>query len=267
MQITVGDICLHCELLGSGEPLLLVHGFPLRGELWHAVASRLRDWRCIIPDLRGHGRSSVTPAVSIAQFADDLAMLLDALGEHRPVVFCGLSLGGVIAFEFFRRYRSRLRALVLVDCRADAESVAGREQRAALAQRVLVEGSSVAAAAMVGRLFSPVAPPELKARWQGYMCATAPEGIAATARALADRPDSTATLRHIDLPTLLVFGADDEITPPAVGRQMQASIAGARLEVIAGAGHLPPVERPEEFAAVLASFLECLPPCPVLGGS
>ncbi len=254
MQIPIGDIVLHCEIVGSGEPVLFVHGFPLCAEMWQPTAARLPGWRCIMPDLRG-------PTVSIAQFADDLAALLDRLDERRQVVLCGLSMGGVIAFEFLRRHRQRLRALVLVDCRAEPESNAGREQREALAQKVLLAGSGAAADAMVARLFSEETSAELKSRWHARIAATSPVGVAAAARALADRPDSTSTLSQIDVPTLLVFGSDDQITPPALGRQMQASIRGSRLEVIAGAGHLPPVEQPERFAAILAEFLAGLPPC------
>lgn len=258
MQVRVNGVTLHYEIVGEGHPLLFVHGFPLSGALWQPTAAQLRGWRCIIPDLRGHGRSAATPAASIAQFSDDLIALLDAIGETRPVVLCGLSMGGVIAFDFFRRHRGRLRALVLVDCRANAETPEGRRQREELAQAVLRDGSRVAADAMIGKLFAPQAPGSLRTAWHALMSAAPPVGVAAAARALADRPDSGPTLGRIDVPTLLVFGMHDQITPPELARQMHAAIRGSRLELVPGAGHLPPVEQPDHFIQAIRTFLSGL---------
>ncbi|MEW6199854.1 MAG: alpha/beta fold hydrolase [Planctomycetota bacterium] len=255
MQARVNGVMLHYELVGDGEPILFVHGFPLSGVLWKPIAGRLDGWRCVIPDLRGHGQSEATPATTIEQFSDDLVALLDKIGEQRPVVLCGLSMGGAIAFDFFRRHRARLQALVLVDCRANADTPEGRQQREELAQAVLRDGSGVAADSMIDKLLAPQAPPALRTEWHAIMAATPPVGVAAAARALAQRFDSTVTLGRIDVPTLLVFGEEDRITPPDLARQMFATIPGARLELIPGAGHLPPVEQPERFLRAIRTFL------------
>ena len=259
MQARVNGVMLHYELVGDGEPILFVHGFPLSGALWKPIAERLQGWRCLVPDLRGHGRSAATPTATIEQFSDDLVALLDTIGERRPVVLCGLSMGGVIAFDFFRRHRARLRALVLVDCRANADTPEGRQQREELAQAVLRDGSRVAADSMIDKLLAPQASPALRTEWHAIMAATPPVGVAAAARALAQRPDSTATLGRIDVPTLLVFGEEDRITPPDLARQMLAAIPGARLELISAAGHLPPVEQPDRFLQAIRTFLAELP--------
>lgn len=262
-RITVHGCTLHCEVSGAGPPVLFVHGFPLTGEMWRATAAGLCDrWRCIVPDLRGHGRSDATPQTSIAQFADDLAALLDELDERRPAVVVGLSLGGIIAFEFFRRHRPRLRALVLTCTRANPENAEGIARREALAQAALTRGTAAVVDTMIDNLFAPGVDPALKRRWREIMCTCPPVGTAAAARALAARADSYPTLPQIDVPTLVVAGAEDAITPVATLREIHAGIRGSRLEIIPRAGHLPPVEQPEAYAAAVRRFLEtvgCVP--------
>ena len=257
INIQLGDCELYCKVRGQGTPLLFVHGFPVSGAMWRLAVERLGDgWRCIVPDLRGHGQSSVSEQVTIPRFADDLAELLDALDERTPAVIIGLSMGGIIAFEFYRRHRQRVRALVLCDTRANADTPEGAARREALAQKALREGSRAVADAMIDGVFAPGAAPELKAHWHTVMAQTLPAGMAAAARALAQRPESLSTLPQIDCPTLVVVGADDTLTPVESMREIHRLIRGSRLEVIPGAGHLPPVEQPDYFTRVLRSFLE-----------
>ena len=113
MILNLDGRSLYYEIHGDGMPLLLVHGFPLSGELWRPLVSQLaRDYRLIVPDLRGHGRSQASATVTMAEFADDLVALLEAIGESRSVVLVGMSMGGYVSFEFYRRYRERVRALM-----------------------------------------------------------------------------------------------------------------------------------------------------------
>jgi 3-oxoadipate enol-lactonase len=260
MRIGVPNASLHCSVTGEGPPLLFVHGFPLSGAMWQAAVARLGPaWRCIVPDLRGHGQSDATPAVTISDLADDLAAVLDQAGEPRPVVLCGLSLGGIIAFEFFRRFRPRLAALVLCNTRAQAEPPEGVARRAALAETALATGTAAAIAPLQDALFSPHTAAATRAEWAALMARTPPLGVAATARALAGRPDSTPTLARIDCPTLVVAGSDDALTPPTLLRDLQAQIRGAAYAEIPRAGHLPPVEQPDAFVAALRAFLNSVP--------
>lgn len=256
MQYVIRNCALHCAVIGDGPPILFIHGFPLSHEMWLPVADQLRDhWRCILPDLRGHGRSAVSSEVTIAQFADDLTALLDVMRETRPVVLVGLSMGGVIALECFREHRARLRALVLANCRANAETAEGVARRAALAQAVLRDGSQVAADAMTDGLFAPTAPAELRSEWRARIARTPPAGVAAASHALAGRRESFSTLPKIDCPTLVIAGASDTITPPDGMQAMHALIPGSRYVVIPDAGHLTPIEQPAAFAAALRAFL------------
>lgn len=259
MIARVNGIDLYYVAHGRGDPVLFVHGFPLTGEMWNPTVERLSNrWSCLVPDLRGHGRSDVSDDATMAAFADDLAGLLDALGEKRPVVLVGLSMGGYIAFEFFRRHRARLRALVLADTRATADNEEARAKREATAAAVLTQGSKLVADSMIGTLFGPATSADLKAQWHAIMSRNPPRGVAAALWAMAGRADSMPLLTQIDCPTLVVVGADDAITTPAVSAEIHARIRGATLAIIPDAGHMAPVEQPETFAAELRRFLEAM---------
>lgn len=254
-----GSMLRH-DVQGDGEPVLFVHGFPLSRELWAGVVPRLGPgWRAIAPDLRGHGESDVGPVTSMQTYAADLAALLDHLGESRPVVLVGLSMGGYVALELVRRQAERVRALVLANTRASRDSDEQADARRETARRVRAEGSGFVADDMARRLFHPEAPAELRTRWREIMAGTPPEGVAAALEAMAARPDSFDTLRAFDRPVLIVAGEADAITPVADAEAMQRAARNATLEVIEGAGHLTPVEQPERFAAVLRGFLGSLP--------
>lgn len=260
MIVRTPDAALHVDIVGDGEPVLLIHGYPLSAALWAPVVSRLAPrWRFITPDLRGFGRNAATaPTATIAQYADDLAALLDELGRHGPVVVGGLSMGGIVALEFYRRYAARVRALVLANTRSNAESPEGRERRRAVAAAALRDGADAIADDMAARLFSPAADAALRRAWRDAMAATSPAAVAAGSLALAERADSGPTLPTIRVPTLVVAGDDDEITPPAGLLAMHEAIAGSRFVSIPAAGHLTPVEQPDAFADALGRFLSDL---------
>ncbi len=253
---TIADGSLHYEIHGSGPPVVLVHGFPLSAKLWESTVAALRgQWKLIVPETRGLARSTGARNATMARYADDLADLLDHVGESRPVVLVGMSMGGYTAFEFFRRHRDRLRALVLVDTNPKPDAPQKAEERRAMAQRVLKEGSGVVAEAMMPNLFGPHAAPELRDEWRGIISGSAPEGVAAALRAMADRADSVPTLSKIDVPTQVLVGEHDAITPPDTARAMHGAIRGARLDIIPGSGHMLPVEQPRAFEIAVSDFL------------
>lgn len=259
-RIDIGDIQLAVHDAGSGPPLVLLHGFPLDHAMWSPHLERLAGhWRVIAPDLRGFGQSDVTEGVvGMEMFADDVARLLDALDVSQPVVLAGLSMGGYIAWQFWRRHSARLARLVLCDTRAanDTEEVArGRLQTA---ERVLVQGAGVIAAPMVERLFAPATltdRPELPAAIRKVILETSPLGIAAALRGMAQRPDVTSWLPEIKTPTLVVCGEHDGISPPAEMQGIAASLPDAAYVEIAHAGHMAPLEQPAAFAAALDQWL------------
>jgi pimeloyl-ACP methyl ester carboxylesterase len=245
---------------GAGSPVLLVHGFPLDHTMWrHQIESLSSTHRVIAPDLRGFGGSTATPgAVTMERFADDLNDALTSLGVDEPVTLCGLSMGGYVAWQFWKKHRSRLRRLVLCDTRAQPDTAEAAKNRLAMAERVLAEGPSVAAEAMLPKLFAAKSQqriPEVIEAQRRVMLAATPEGIAAALRGMAERPDARPWLPRVDVPTLVVVGSEDPISPPAEMREIAAAISGAQFVEVASAGHMAPLEQPEAVNAALRRFL------------
>ena len=247
--------------VGSGTPVLFIHGWPHDRSLWAAQMSGLQTQaRCIAPDLRGFGDTSVAPPYSIDQYADDLVALLAMLGVERAVV-CGLSMGGYVALAMLRRHREVFRGLILTSTRATADTPEAREKRLKLIEFVGEQGMQALAArqlkAMVGETTFNSRPDVLEAL--RFMMAQAPiEGVVGGLRAMADRRDSTDLLAGIDFPTLVVSGAEDTFTVPEEMRTLAETIPGSRLEVIQGGGHVCPYEKPAAFNHVVGEYLATL---------
>lgn len=244
----------------SGLPILLIHGHPFNRTLWAPQVTALTEagYRVVTPDLRGYGRSSVsTGKVLLADFADDLAELLDHLDIERAVVG-GVSMGGQIAMELQLRHPGRVRALVLSDTSAPAETAEGRRFRNRLADRLLAEGMDGYAHEVIGKMlaaYNVTAMPDVAARVLEMMCATDPRGAAAALRGRAERPDYRDVLAAVEVPVLIVVGADDVYTPVAEAESIRRLVPYSTLAVIDKAGHLPGAEQPERFNAVLLEFL------------
>lgn len=248
---------------GTGAPVVFLHGFPHNRSLWAPQLSALFPFvRCIAPDLRGFGESPPRPPYSMDRYADDVASLLDTIGVARAVIV-GVSMGGYVAFAMWRRHRARVRALLLADTRSGADDEAARERRRDLIAATRKLGSH----ALADRMIEGMLGRRTRARSPGLvgavhaMLAAAPvEGAIGALEAMIARPDSTPDLPTIDVPTLVVVGEDDVLTPVAESRAMHDAIAGSRLEVIAGAGHLANLERPAAFNQVTGEFLLSLRP-------
>ena len=258
----LGGLTLAVDSRGDGPALLLVHGFPMDHSLWAHQVAALARWRRIAPDLRGAGASDAPDGgYSMATYADDLARLLDRLQIARAVV-AGLSMGGYIAFEMLRRHRARVAGLILVDTRAEADGADARKGRDEMMNVARIEGAAAVAERMVPRLLgrsSQQTQPQVVEQVRGMIARTPVPGIVGALAAMRDRPDSTHLLPTIDVPTLVVVGAEDEMTPPSAARAMASAIPAAALTTIAGAGHLSPLEAPTAVTRVLAEFLEALP--------
>jgi 3-oxoadipate enol-lactonase len=258
----VGDVTLAVDARGDGPALLLVHGFPLDHSLWAHQVATLARWRRIAPDLRGAGVSDAPDGgYSMTTYADDLVRLLDRLHIERAVV-TGLSMGGYIAFEMLRRHRARVMGLILVDTRADADSAEARKGRETMIEVARTQGATAVAERMVPRLLgrsTQQAQPDVVEQVREMIVHTPVPGIVGALGAMRDRPDSTPLLPTIDVPTLVVVGAEDELTPPAASRAMASAIPSAAMTTIPGAGHLAPLEAPTAVTRVIAEFLEALP--------
>lgn len=264
--IRCGAVDLQTIDEGSGSPVLLVHGFPLNHAMWRLQIEELsREYRVIAPDLRGFGKSRLpdgplaAESVTMEQFADDLALLLDGLGVREPVTFCGLSMGGYIAWQFWRRHVNRLRTLILCDTRAVADTPEAANGRLETAKKVLTEGPEVVSRAMLGKLTAATTAdpqPAIVEELRAMIAGTSPAGIAAALRGMAVRPDATGWLSSIRLPALVFCGVDDAISPAAEMRSIAAAIPAARFAEIPQAGHMSPLENPQAVNAEILAFLK-----------
>ncbi|MFI8517568.1 alpha/beta fold hydrolase [Streptomyces sp. NPDC085481] len=254
----INGIVAAYEDRGTGPALVLVHGHPFDRTMWRPQLDRFAaTHRVIAPDLRGYGATTVVPGLTpLSAYADDLAALLDHLGVGE-FVLGGLSMGGQIVMECYRRFPGRIRGLVLADTFPAAETEEGRAARNATADRLLAEGMRGYADEVLDKMVAPYnthAAPHV----HRMMCATDPAGAAAALRGRAERPDYRALLTTVSVPALVVVGRDDTYTPVAEAEAMHALLPDATLAVIEGAAHLPNLERPEEFDAALDAFLSSL---------
>ena len=255
----IDDIQMAYTDTGMGRPVVLIHGYPFNRSLWNEqVADLSHSYRVIVPDLRGFGESDASEGpATMDRMAQDVALLLDHLGISRAVIG-GLSMGGYVALAFYKQFPSRVRALILADTRAQADTEEGKQTRAQQAEKALAEGMAGIADAMLPKLLTPDTVskrPEIVKRVRDMMLKTKPEGTAAALLGMAQRDDQTQLLPQISSPALIVVGAEDAITPVADSEKMHNAIAGSRLVVLENAGHVSNLERTEEFNKHLLDFL------------
>jgi pimeloyl-ACP methyl ester carboxylesterase len=247
---------------GNGVPLVLVHGFPLDRTVWTAQATGLAGAaRVIAPDLRGFGESPMPDGpATMYDYAADVAALLDALSIERAVIG-GVSMGGYVAFAFRRLFPGRVTALVLVDTRPGPDSPEARRARDDAAAVARTEGVAAVAARMLPKMLAPETAekrPEVQRSLHALMARQSRAGVVAALAAMRDRPDSTPDLARIAVPTLVVAGAEDALIAPSESEAMAKAIPGARLAMIAGAGHLPNWEAPNAFNDAVRAFVASL---------
>ena len=260
MQFTNDDAQLFYRTNGAGFPVVLLHPFPVHHEFWNAIAGKLATrYQVILPDMRAHGRSEVgTGAATMAKHAADLMRLLETLKVPKAV-FVGVSIGGYVLFEFWRQHRERVAAFVLSNTRAEPDTEQGRTNRLKSIADSRLHGAAPFFDAQVQNLIGETtrrSRPDLVASARAMMQMMSVDGLAAIQRGMAERPDSVPTLRTIDVPTLVVAGEEDTLTPISNAQVMQKNIPGSRLEVIPRAGHYAPLEQSDEFDRILRQFLD-----------
>jgi 3-oxoadipate enol-lactonase len=240
--------------------LVLIHGFPLSARMWEPQMT-LADhgWRVIAPQLRGFdGGTNDPPTTSMDDYAADVIDLLDTLHVEDAVIG-GLSMGGYVTLAMFRQARRYFRAMVLADTRAEADppaAVQGRERMIALARD---KGAAAVADELMPKLVGASTEqhrPEIVERVRGLIVPNSVLSITGALVALMTRADSTPLLPTIHVPTLILVGDEDTLTPPALSETMHHAIAGSVLVPIPQAGHMSNLEQPGPFNAALSHFLE-----------
>jgi pimeloyl-ACP methyl ester carboxylesterase len=259
-RLRSGDAEIFFEIRGDGPPVVLLHPFPCHREFWRPVAAALESrYRLILPDLRGHGDSEIGEGPALmAKHAGDIARVLDAAGIGKAA-FVGCSIGGYILFEFWRRFRERVASVALCDTRPQADTAEARANRLQAAATVLEQGTEPFIESMIPKLMgrtTVAARPDLVDGARAMMRKMSAEDISQVQRGMAERPDSVADLKTINVPTLIAIGEEDVLATVADGELMRQNIAGSQLKVIPKAGHYAPWEQPEAVGTVLRQFLD-----------
>jgi 3-oxoadipate enol-lactonase len=254
-------------MMGTNEltTVLLLHGFPLNPAMWNRQKAALETagYQVVAPDLRIDGEAGggdLPEPVAMEHMADLAIAALDAAEAERCVAV-GFSMGGYVAFSLLEKYPDRVAGLVLADTRAEADSEEGKAGRKKLAANVMENGAQAAVDAMLGKLLSPKTQqgkPALVQEVERLMQDAPPQAIASAALGMALRANRTPMLGSIRVPTLVIVGEDDVITPPDVARKMAAAIPNAKLSVIPEAGHLANMEQPEAVNEALLAWLSSL---------
>jgi 3-oxoadipate enol-lactonase len=246
---------------GEGDPLVLLHAFPLNGRMFGGQIEAFSGSRRVVaPDYPGFGRSPRTPAQpDIRYYAEGVRGLLDRLNLDR-VVLGGVSMGGYVAFECMRLFPDRVAGLILANTRPDPDSEEIRKTRNEMALRVAKEGIGVLAELQMERLLAPEAlrEDELVENVRDMILENSPDGAVAALSVMRERPDSTPLLGKLDVPTLVIGGEEDDISSPEVMGAMAAKIPGARHVTIPNTGHLSNLEAPEKFDSALDEFLKSI---------
>lgn len=245
---------------GTGWPLVLLHAFPLNADMWRGQLEHMPEgWRIIAPDFRGFGPGTGDPgpAPTMDDFADDVRALLDVLEIDRAIIG-GLSMGGYVTFALLRRCPDRFTGVVLADTRPQADTAEGREGRKKLVELVHERGAGAVADEMLPKLLGATTirdRPDIVSQVRQLIESNPPAAIAGALHAMMERPDSTADLRRISFPALIVVGEDDAVTPVSEAEAMHGQIPRSHLVVIPAASHLSNIEAPEAFSKALQDFL------------
>ena len=261
MRVYVKETPLYVAVRGHGPAITLVHGFPLSHRIYDTQFRSLsHQYRVIVPDLRGFCKSplGMSPEeVTIETYADDVAAILDTLGVEKTILG-GLSMGGYIAFAFWRKYPERVQGLILMNTRAAADSEEGRQNRYALMERVRQEGLAPLIESMVPKLVAPSTlkgKPHVIRKLRHIMEGATVDGVIAALHAMAHRPDSRPLLPHIHVPTLVIAGREDALIPVEEAEEMALHIPHATLQIVPQAGHLVTMERPRMTTRLIQHFV------------
>jgi pimeloyl-ACP methyl ester carboxylesterase len=235
--------------------VVFLHAFPLNGAMWETNLGTMPEgWRAIAPDMRW------ADGVGTSDLAGDVVDLLDHLHITQAAVV-GCSMGGYVLFEMWKSAPRYISALGLVSTRPGADNEEGRKNRQKMIDQVDREGVEAIAAQMVTKLLGATTQrdrPDLVKHVKNLILTNTPERVKAAVAAMMNRQDSTALLAGIDVPALIIHGAEDTLIPPSEAEGMHRAIRNSQLELIPLSGHLPNLEQPAPFDATLWQFLKKL---------
>ena len=263
LTIPVNNFHLSYDDVGEGNiPIIFLHGYPFDKTMWQLQLDFLKpSYRLISCDIRGFGKSTdEESSLSIDLFADDLIQFMDKLNIDKAIV-CGLSMGGFITLNAMKRFPDRFEALVLCDTQCIADTAEVKEKRYKIIDEIEVDGEEKFNEGFIKNVFhkdSITNKKELVEQLRSVVFSNSKHIIQAGLVALAERSETCSGLNEITIPTLILCGREDEVTPLAQSEFMHATIKGSILHVIDNAGHVSNLEQPHEFNKHLLDFLMAL---------
>ena len=260
MKLQLSDGYLVYDHYGRGTPLLFIHGYPLSRKIWYPQIKGLSDIATVIAlDLRGHGESTPFEGpYSMDLLADDCMYLLEKLNIKKPIVVCGLSMGGYVSMAFYRRYPDLVAGMILTSTRLGPDTNEGKANRDIAIQNAILKGPSFIADSMYSKMVSPktlISNPELVKTVRDIMANTSTQGIIGALEGMKERPDSTPSISQIDRQVLILHGADDQLIPFREAEGMNKTIKYSQLLILKDAGHLPNLEQPEQYNQTVRKFI------------
>jgi pimeloyl-ACP methyl ester carboxylesterase len=259
-KIVSDDAEIFYDVAGAGPPVVLLHPFPVHHEFWFSISEHLSSrYQLIMPDLRGHGESALGngPATMQKHASDVARVMIDAGVDRAPLI--GVSIGGYTIFEFWRRFRDRVSALVLCNTKASADTPEARTSRLEAANDLLQRGTEPFFEGMLQKVLAETtrrSRPDLVEGALRMMRKMSAEDVAGVQRGMAERPDSVSTLKTINVPVCIITGDEDKMTGVPEAELMKQNISGSQMKVIPKAGHYSPWEQPEEAGKLLMQFLD-----------
>ncbi len=263
LTLSANNLTISYNDVGQGiVPIIFLHGFPFDKTMWQPQLEFLKSTnRVIALDLRGFGKSTDEKSpLSIDLFGDDLIAFMDVLNISKAIV-CGLSMGGYVALNVLSRFSARFKALILCDTQCIADSPPVKEKRNKTIEQIRAEGTTLFNDGFIKSVFHENTlnnKKELVKQLHAVVFANSPQIITAGLTALANRNEACSALNEISVPTVIICGRQDIITPLEQSEYMLKNIAGSTLHIIENAGHVSNLEHPDEFNRLLADFLNFL---------
>ncbi|MBZ0200492.1 MAG: alpha/beta hydrolase [Ignavibacteriaceae bacterium] len=262
MELSANNIMIFTNGSNKNIPIIFVHGFPYDHTMWEKTVDALKDnYYCVTYDIRGLGQSPTgSGQYTIESFVDDLETIIDELKLKKPVL-CGLSMGGYISLRAVERMEEKFAAVILCDTKPEADDNITKLKRAAGVKLLYENGAEEFIRAFVKNCFGTKYSEAQKSEYmkiEDYFAKGSPVAVSGCLIAMAARTDTTEALGKIKIPTLVICGEDDRLTPPAIMKQMAEKIKEAKFVLIPDAGHMTPIENPVEFNKAVTEFLEDL---------
>jgi len=259
MRTTINDLSVFLSGNKASKPILFVHGFPFDHTMWHSQIDEFnKDYFCISYDIRGLGESPAGDGqFTMESSVDDLEIIIEELKLNKPIL-CGLSMGGYISLRALERMEERFSATILCDTRSEADNNEGRFKRAAGIKRINKEGLALFAKDFITNCFGDVFKQMKGDDLQKIIEKSSrfnPAGVKGSLLAMLSRSDTTASLGKINIPTLLICGEEDALTPPSIMKDMFHKINNAEFVEIPKAGHMTPIENPLLVNKSIRDFL------------